>query len=455
MNKKISKLLVSVIFLGIIWILPNKVKANTLTISATKTTLAPGQTTTITVSSDSIGRVNLSVSGNASITGDRVWVEGNSQSFTLTAKGTGTVTLTATPENPMSLNGNKVDLSPATCTINVKETSTTGNTNEGSSSQNSNAQTTTKSNVATLSNLGIKPNDFKGFTPNKTSYSVTVPNSVSSIEVYASKGQSGQTVSGTGKKTLQEGANTFNISVTAEDGKTKKTYTIAVNRETAKEEKTENKTTENNNTTENNTVTEETTKEEEFQEETKIGLSNLKITGVTLNPTFKQDVHQYTVKLIGDKTSLDIDTTALDESQKIEVVGNENLKEGENIITILVSDQAGEKTETYQITVNKSLVDEEAIAKEKQAEEKEKQKRIIIIGITVGAIVIIAIILIVRHRKNAQYDMEYTQPYIEDWDSQNNSEMENNAEENVEYQQQDIIENKPKKKKTSKGKRFK
>ena len=378
MNKKISKLLVSVIFLGIIWILPNKVKANTLTISAAKTTLAPGQTTTITVSSDSIGRVNLSVSGNASITGDRVWVEGNSQSFTLTAKGTGTVTLTATPENPMSLNGNKVDLSPATCTINVKETSTTGNTNEGNSSQNSNAQTTTKSNVATLSNLGIKPNDFKGFTPNKTSYSVTVPNSVSSIEVYASKGQSGQTVSGTGKKTLQEGANTFNISVTAEDGKTKKTYTIAVNRETAKEEKTENDTTENNNTTENNTVTEETIKEE-----TKIGLSNLKITGVTLNPTFKQDVHQYTVKLIGDETSLDIDTTALDESQKIEVVGNENLKEGENIITILVSDQAGEKTETYQIAVNKSLVDEEAIAKEKQAEEKEKQKRIIIIGITV------------------------------------------------------------------------
>ena len=446
MIKKTSKLLISVIFLGIIWILPNKVKANTLTISAAKTTLSPGQTTTITVSSDSIGRVNLSVSGNASITGDRVWVEGNSQSFTLTAKGAGTVTLTATPENPMSLNGNKVELSPATCTINVKEASTTGNTNSG----NSNAQTATKSNVATLSNLGITPNDFKGFTASKTNYSVTVPNSVSSIEVYAKKGQSGQTVSGTGKKTLQEGANTFNVVVTAEDGKTKKTYTIVVNREAAKEEKTENKTTDDN------TVAEETTKEEEPKEETKIGLSNLKIAGVTLNPTFKEDVYEYTAKLIGDKTSLDIDTTALDESEKIEITGNEDLKEGENVVTVLVSDQNGENTVSYQIVVNKSLIDEEAVAKEKQLEEKEKQKRLIIIGITVAAIVIVVVILVVRHRKNALYDMEYIQPYFEeDWKSQNKDKIENDVEDNAEYQQQEEKENKPRKKKASKGKRFK
>lgn len=450
MSKKIRKLLMLVIVLGIMWILPNKVKANTLTISAANTTLAPGQTTTITVSSDSIGRVNLSVSGNAAITGDRVWVEGNSQSFTLTAKGAGTVTLTATPENPMSLNGNKVELSPATCTINVKEASTTENTNSGNSSGNSNGQTATKSNVATLSNLGITPNDFKGFTASKTNYSVTVPNSVSSIEVYAKKGQSGQTVSGTGKKTLQEGANTFNVVVTAEDGKTKKTYTIVVNREAAKEEKTENKTTDDN------TVAEETTKEEEPKEETKIGLSNLKIAGVTLNPTFKEDVYEYTAKLIGDKTSLDIDTTALDESEKIEITGNEDLKEGENVVTVLVSDQNGENTVSYQIVVNKSLIDEEAVAKEKQVEEREKQKRLIIIGITVAAIVIVVVILVVRHRKNAQYDMEYTQPYFEeDWENQNKNKIENNVEDNAEYQQQEEKENKPRKKKASKGKRFK
>lgn len=473
MSKKISKLVTFIIFLGIMWILPTKVKANTLTISAANTTLTPGQTTTITVSSDSIGRVNLSVSGNATITGDRVWVEGNSQSFTLTATGTGTVTITATPENPMSLNGSTVDLSATSCTINVKEASTGGSTDNGSSNNaNSSSEQTpapTKSSVATLSDFGIIPNDFKGFTPNQMSYSVTVPNSVSSIEIYAKQGQSGQTISGAGKKTLQEGTNTFNVVVTAEDGKTTKTYTLEVVREATEEGKTEE------NTTEDNTATEETPEEEptEETEEIEVGLSTLKIEGITLSPTFSKGVYEYTAKLIGETTTLNISTTALDESQKIEIVGNEDLKEGENVITILISDEAGENTVTYQITVNKSLVDEEAIAKEKQ--EQEKQKRLIIIGTTVAAIVIIAIILIIKHRKNAQYDMEYTEPYFEDdWGIEDNNQIENdfennnfennNFKDNIEQQEQEDFnpinqfgesDNKPKKRKPSKGKRFK
>ena len=460
-KKSLSKILMSIIFLGIIWILPNTVKANTLTISESKTTLVPGQSTTITVSSDSIGRVNLSVSGNATITGDRVWLEGNSQSFTLTATGSGTVTLTATPENPMSLNGNKVDLSPTSCTINVSsgESSSNNSSNSNNNQTQTQTQTPTKSNVATLSNLGITPNDFSGFTPSNTCYSVTVPNNVSSVEVYAKKGQSGQTVSGTGKKNLQEGTNTFNVVVTAEDGKTKKTYTINVTRKAAEKEETET-----NNTTENNT-TNETEKDEEQKEETKPGLSTLKIAGITLSPAFNKDVHEYTVKLIGDKTSLDIDTKALEESEKIEIVGNENLQEGENIITIFVSNEAGENPETYQITVNKSLVDEEAVEREKQAEEKEKQKRLLIIGITIAAIIIIAIIIIIRHRRNRQYEMEYTEPYNEgNWENQNNNQDSNSFQGDIEQPKQkeielnnqiDEFEDKPKKRKPKKGKRFK
>ena len=102
--------------------------------------------------------------------------------------------------------------------------------NQASSNQSNNTQT--KSSVAILGNLGIKPNDFSGFTPNKTSYSTTVPNSVSSIEVYAVSPQNQkQTISGTGKKQLKEGQNNFEIKVTAEDGKTTKTYKLTVTRE--------------------------------------------------------------------------------------------------------------------------------------------------------------------------------------------------------------------------------
>lgn len=148
----------------------------------------------------------------------------------------------------------------------INENNNNGNDNNGATSNNN---STSKSNVATLSNLGIRPNDFSGFNANKTSYSTEVPNNVESIEIYANKGQSGQTISGTGKKTLKEGANTFNVVVTAEDGKTKKTYTITVTRKT----KDDNNSTENETT---NEITEEVT-ETEDSEKPSFGLTKLSI----------------------------------------------------------------------------------------------------------------------------------------------------------------------------------
>ena len=62
----------------------------------------------------------------------------------------------------------------------------------------------------------------------------------------------------------------------------------------------------------------------------------------------------------------------------VDVTGNEELKEGENIITILVSDKDGNNVATYQVTVNKSLVDEEAIAREEAKKQEEFRKKVII-----------------------------------------------------------------------------
>ena len=81
----------------------------------------------------------------------------------------------------------------ATITVKAKETSNSDSGNNGSSSSTGSTSTEkpvekpteTISNDATLKNLGIKPNDFSGFKKSKTSYDVTVPNSVSSVSVYA------------------------------------------------------------------------------------------------------------------------------------------------------------------------------------------------------------------------------------------------------------------------------
>ena len=138
-------------------------------------------------------------------------------------------------------------------------------------------------------------------------------------------------------KTLEYGENALSVVVTAEDGTTK-TYTINVTSEG--EEATEGET------------------------EVANGLSSITIGDLELSPSFQTDVYEYTVKYIGEDTSLDIEAVATDPSYAVEIVGNEELKEGENTITILVSDSEGNNVATYQLTVNKSLVDEEALARE-------------------------------------------------------------------------------------------
>ena len=289
--------------------------------------------------------------------------------------------------------GSNTNTPQETPTTPQEQPSSNAQTNSGSSSQSSgssshrrttsNQQSTqTKSSNANLVNLGIRPHDFTGFSPNKTSYSVAVPQDTETVEVYAQVADNGATVTGTGSVNLDEGENTINVTVTAEDGTTK-TYTINITREG---------------------IEEESTNEASSGE----GLSKLVIQQIReMTPEFQTNVYEYTVKYIGENTSLPIEVEPTDESYIVEITGNEELKEGENIITILVSTSAGENVATYQITVNKSLVDEEALARE-QAEKEQRQR--MIIGIVVAVVLIIAIVvfIIIRRRRNRAFAEEYS-----------------------------------------------
>lgn len=258
--------------------------------------------------------------------------------------------------------------------------STSNSRRNTSSSSTSSSQS--ESSNANLINLGIRPHDFSGFRSNTTSYSVTVPADTESVEVYAEAQDSNATVTGTGTVNLQEGENTINVVVTAENGTTK-TYTIIITRETS----------------------------EEVGENTEIiegeGLASLSIQNIELSPKFETNVYEYTAKYIGEDTSLQIETELTNEKYQVEIVGNEDLKEGENLITILVSDSNGNNVATYQITVNKSLVDEEALARE-QAEQEQRQR--MIIGAVIAVVVVIAIIVfvIIRRRRNRAFAEEYS-----------------------------------------------
>lgn len=315
--------------------------------------------------------------------------------------------------------------STSTATITVKapvqETSTTPSATQQQETP------AAKSTEARLENLGIRPNDFTGFKKDKTEYSTTVPNSVSSVEVYAQAVDSKAKVEGTGKVTLKEGDNTVKVKVTAEAGNTK-TYTLTIKRKTVEEEATENGearlktlgikpeeydfTGFDSEKTEYSVEVPNEVKEIEVyatamnssaqitgtgmieldegenelkieviavngdkkvytlkatrkatEETEKFGLSTLSIKGLTLKPSFDVGTYEYTAELVEDLNLLEIIAEANNKNATVEIVGNENLQQGENVITILVKSIETDDVVTYQITVNKNVI---------QVEETEK-----------------------------------------------------------------------------------
>ena len=343
----------------------------------------------------------------------------NDQTFQIgfSASGMGDVDLNKVADSSCS----------ATITVKAKKQTSEGsnaakNEETTSQQQTQQSQNQTKSNVATLSNLGIKGQyDFTGFTPSKTSYSVTVPNDAESVEIYASKGQSGQKITGTGTKQLQEGANTVNVVVTAEDGKITKTYTINIERKTSEgKEETD----------------EPTDQEADNTQEITFGLKKLEIEGMEFQPEFQTDIYEYTLELSEDKSNLGLITEATDEKSSIEVSGNENLQDGENVITILVKDETGEKTATYQITVNKKL----GSKIQPRTTNDISQKKLILLGAGAIAILLMIIIIValIKKKKNSS-NVSYYKEEIE---------TQNNYDDEMQYTT-------PKKRKHSKGKRYK
>ena len=435
MKKSIKeKILIVIFFMILMWILTTTSKAASISLTPSKNDAQAGENVSITVSSDCVGRVNLSVS-NGKISADKVWIEGGAQTLTVTVGTSGTTTITASAQGgTLSNNGVDVPISSITKSIAIKSKNTSENNgNSGSSTTQAQVQTQTKSNVATLANLGIKGQyDFTGFKASKTSYSVTVPNEAESVEIYATKGQSGQKITGTGVKQLKEGANAINVVVTAEDGKTTKTYIINIERKTSEE------------TTEN---PEENVEETSTEEQESFGLKELKIEGIEITPEFKTDIYTYTAELKDDKTSLELTTVPTVENAEIEVTGNEDLKDGENIITVIVKEKDTDKTATYQITVNK-ISKEQNITDTTVNKMQLSKKKIIVIcaaGVVLLLIVII-LIVIIKRRKSVNNSEEY---YYSELYS--NDDKEKNSQEQIE----EYSEEQPKKKKHSKGKRFK
>ena len=353
-----------------------------MVISFSNSSAKVGDTITATVTAKgATGKVNLSVEGNATLSENSINVDG-SASTSVKINGEGDVKVTATAADMKETSSDK------------KFTGSTAGKIKVSKSDN---KATNKSNNANLSNLGIKPNDFKGFKISTTSYNVSVPNDVENITIYATAQDKKATITGDGAQKLNVGKNKLNVIVTAEDGTTK-TYTINVTREEGKNGATENATS--NNTT--NSVVSQDNKNSESD------LKKLSIKGYNLTPSFSPNVYEYKVNVTENVSSLDIETEKANDNVSIDIAGNENFVEGENTITLLVYNEETKQNSTYQIIVNKTNKDANALNNTlNDAEKKANKIRIILLGSVVFIIICVIIFVIVKHRMNTDDDEKY------------------------------------------------
>ena len=227
MNIKQKIRIIMYVFIAMMFVLTVKAKAASLSVSPSKSSVTPGEKFTVTISANgAIGRANITVTGG-SANKTSVWLD-PSESIQVTAGSSGNVTIKAVGYEMSNTSGSG-DIQPddGSATVSIKSSNNGGSNNGGSTSNGGNTNTGnggTTDSAPTLSNLGIRPNDFSGFKPGKKQYSVTVPADCTSIEVYASSKNG--TVSGTGTKTLKNGTNRFDVTVT--NGSKKTTYTILV-----------------------------------------------------------------------------------------------------------------------------------------------------------------------------------------------------------------------------------
>lgn len=173
-----------------------------------------------------------------------------------------------------------------------------------------------KSNNSYLDNLEV---NVEGLSPafNKytTQYYLIVDLEVEDIEVKAIAEDNKSEVSVTGNRYLEEGENIIHIVVTAEAGNTT-TYVINV------------------------------TKVDDL-ERANANLGTLSIKGFNLYPSFKSNIYGYNLTTNELVQELEILAEPENEKATIEITGNENLIEGDNIIKIIVT--AGDRSNKKRI----------------------------------------------------------------------------------------------------------
>lgn len=203
-----------------------------------------------------------------------------------------------------------------------------------------NEENITEENVAdNNSKLKIMRLEYEGiipeFNPDTLEYYITVDSAITGTEVTAVPQNQSANVTVTGNTNWVNGLNTIIITVESKDKSTKTDYKIYVT-------KTDNKETAN------------------------ADLETLAIKDGMLSPEYYSNITKYTVEVPNEITNLTILAIPQKETARVEIIGNENLKEGDNKIEIIVTAENGITTKKFEILAHRRNAEEENKYKEEQ-----------------------------------------------------------------------------------------
>lgn len=207
-------------------IIPFKVfAAGGFSVSTTSISMYPGETKTITISTNNaVGKLNISSSngGVASASPGSIFIQnpGSSGSITITGNSVGTATISVVASDNFATMDEEILAGQAkTITVNVVE-----KTEPQPSNPQSQNNLSKNNNIKSLSVEG-----YELVKLDNNNYTLTVSNDVTSINVNATAEDSKAKVSGTGVKELTVGENNIEVIITSESGSQNK-ITIKVTR---------------------------------------------------------------------------------------------------------------------------------------------------------------------------------------------------------------------------------
>ncbi len=424
--KKINKILITIFLATVFTVFLNLKSVYARVVSTDRSNVEPGSTVTIDVSSTTnvtslkinnvsypdLTKVSVVNLKGGDVSGDKVIQttaqefsgavgrysfkvpNGYSKTYTVTFSGR-TVNKDLVPENftsvatiktkaePKKEEPKKEDPKKSTEEVSKKEA------DKSNKIAVEKAVDTTKSNKSSnnyLKNISTSLGTLSpAFNRSQTSYILSFPydfdyKTLEKISINAVKEDSKEKIEGTGVKEVKVGTNVYNLVVTAENGETR-TYAIKLIKP-------------------------------EISEDKNMRLATLKLayideSGKTvelpLDKTFNAETFEYSLNVESIVKSIKIDTTLPEGSEgiKVSVSGNEDLQDGENVITITLvnehDDTENPKKTIYTIKVNKAaaVTAETAIM---QPVEKTPEKKLnikLIIGSILGIILLLIIILII------------------------------------------------------------